>query len=137
MAEHPADRFKGDPMRECDFRCVCMPSCMEDQRTVNVADSGNLFQVEVQRNCNTSAAACHRELKIAIFLSESATVNQKRNLKFYLGFLPGTLIHHIPSSARHRLSFVSRRISPYGMPVKQEKEHVTDMIEGLPEAGWS
>ena len=68
MAEHPADRFKGDPMRECDFRCVCMPSCMEDQRTVNVADSGNLFQVEVQRGI-----AIHRQQLVtgsctAIFL---------------------------------------------------------------------
>lgn len=63
-----SDRFKGDPMRECDFRCVCMPSCMEDQRTVNVADSGNLFQVEVQRGI-----AIHRQQLVtgsctAIFL---------------------------------------------------------------------
>lgn len=47
VPEHFADRFKGDSVGERDFCRVGMPRRVKDQRTVDVADLGNLFQVKV------------------------------------------------------------------------------------------
>ena len=42
-----------------------------------------------------------------------------------LVFWRALLIHHVPSSASDRFSFVSERISLYEMPVKQENRNMS------------
>ena len=90
VSQHLADRFKRYSMPERDFRRVSVPPGMEYQRTVYLAKSGDVLQIEIHH-----AVAIHRKqpavrCRVPVFLYDAQWQIQQGNFKLNPGLLART-----------------------------------------------